>query len=274
MHLNNLFSASSLFLILSWVRTLMFLLLVQDVPVSFGQENVDSSNCSVLNFTCGDLIKNISYPFWGNLRPPYCGMPGYKLDCLDGGITEIEIVSEKYRVLGIDQGNKIMTITRNDFLGEDDACLADGFDTITPNFTLFNYPPDKLTLNYGCPAFPGSNTFPNKFNCETNETSNTDAYYWSGILASAGINSPPNSVRCWKSIEVPVTVTALRRLSNDPSTTTLSSVLRAGFDVGYSDAGCHDCMKNGGECRYSSASLTCFCPSSVTNRTLCSVPGT
>ncbi|OVA04953.1 Protein kinase domain [Macleaya cordata] len=317
------------FLIISLV---IFLLLVQDVPVSFGQGNVDLSNCSVLNFTCGDRFTNISYPFWGNQRPHYCGLPGYKLDCVDDGVnTEIEILSEKYRVLGIDQLRNIMKIIRKDFLDEDDACPADGFDTITPDFNLFNYPPDNLTLYYGCPAFSGSNAFPNKFICQTNETSNTDAYYWSKTLAG-GI-SPPNPSICLKSIEVPVMDPTLRRLAADPTNITILSsilregfdvnysdvadsvtgcyecvnnggecryslasvpsftcfctsnvtkrticsptvpVLRAGFDVGYSDAGCHDCMKNGGECRYSSASVSCFCPSSVTNRTMCSVPG-
>ncbi|EEF37522.1 conserved hypothetical protein [Ricinus communis] len=47
------------------------------------------SNCAL--FSCGNM-SSISYSFWGNRQPDYCGLPGFSIDC-EEGISILDIMS-------------------------------------------------------------------------------------------------------------------------------------------------------------------------------------
>nr|XP_016503749.1 PREDICTED: uncharacterized protein LOC107821804 [Nicotiana tabacum] len=63
-------------------------------------------------FSCSS-IRNITYPFTGGDRPDYCGLPDFKLRCMDNH-TEFTHHSLTNRVLSTNQSSRTMTIARLD----------------------------------------------------------------------------------------------------------------------------------------------------------------
>ncbi|KAF6171466.1 hypothetical protein GIB67_017990 [Kingdonia uniflora] len=117
------------------------------------------SECSE-SFKCGDDA--YSYPFWGNNRLQYCGVPGFQLNCRDSSTTQIEIRNsngfvQTFIVLNITEAYQIMTIVRSDLwylgLGYCTSAFIESYSTGSEYFNYLKKVPGtlKYTLFYGCP---------------------------------------------------------------------------------------------------------------------------
>ncbi|XP_022955452.1 LEAF RUST 10 DISEASE-RESISTANCE LOCUS RECEPTOR-LIKE PROTEIN KINASE-like 1.3 [Cucurbita moschata] len=104
-------------------------------------------DCSLV-FNCGKII-DVGFPFWGEDRPPSCGVPKLKLTCKDN-VVEIEMMQVKYRVLQVDLSKKTLKIARDDYF--DGICPDTRLKNTTLNPNLFEMGNGyvNLTLLYGC----------------------------------------------------------------------------------------------------------------------------
>ncbi|KAI3987533.1 hypothetical protein MKX01_003219 [Papaver californicum] len=186
----------------------------------------------------------------------------------------MEILSETFRVLAIDQENKAARITRKETMDDDDDACPSKFHNTTLNSSLFSYAPSvvNLTLYFDCHTLSNfsSHPLPLKFKCGINNTGSstpaTDAYY---VISntSGGSTSMVLVSSCGRSVEVPVMGSAMRGLNDNPSS--LLRVLKEGFEVSYVASAiltdmkfCLNCSASGGTCGYYDDStvkrLTCF----------------
>ncbi|KAJ6371032.1 hypothetical protein OIU77_001525 [Salix suchowensis] len=144
-------------------RFIIFLIITfVHVPSSaFANDDELYVNCGDL-FDCGD-IKGVGYPFSGSDTPDYCGHPELKLDCSDQD-PEITIQKLTYKVLGINNQSRTLSVARKDYA--ENICPTLLLNTTwIPN--LLNYTSDdhNITIYYGCPAqgapsFANSSQFP------------------------------------------------------------------------------------------------------------------
>ncbi|KAL2896234.1 LEAF RUST 10 DISEASE-RESISTANCE LOCUS RECEPTOR-LIKE PROTEIN KINASE-like 1.3, partial [Bienertia sinuspersici] len=166
---------------LSVIILIIFILLISFV--TFTRSNDEHFlNCSQ-PFDCGS-IRNLSYPFWGENRASYCGIPEFKLHCQDNKIPTITISSQKYRILAADVSAHKLTVARADFW--DDLCLSSLVNTnITDSHFELALTSSYLTLFYGCPfASMTRLRFPKLDVCRTN-----DVFLDSEMYNEQGINT-------------------------------------------------------------------------------------
>ncbi|GKV23573.1 hypothetical protein SLEP1_g33282 [Rubroshorea leprosula] len=83
------------------------------IPSLDAEDDAGFTECSQ-PFNCGSF-KNLSYPFWGDRRPQYCGEDGYKLRCNENVQHPVmEINGLDFFVIGINQSGTppMMTLSR------------------------------------------------------------------------------------------------------------------------------------------------------------------
>ncbi|XP_058009885.1 LEAF RUST 10 DISEASE-RESISTANCE LOCUS RECEPTOR-LIKE PROTEIN KINASE-like 1.2 isoform X1 [Hevea brasiliensis] len=216
------------------------------------------SNCAP--FSCGN-ITDISYPFWGNNQPEYCGRPGFKIDCKEE-VATLDILSLKYQVIAINPDTQILRIARLDLLTS--ICLRQYFNT-TLNLTLFNYTSNDVvdaTLFYNCELSPESLAF-NEFSCPINNVPR-DAY-----LMVPTVSRNEFLLGCNISIAIPILARAVQGLLR--AELTVIQVLNQGFEVRWilDQVQCGDCLRSGGRCGYNWTvnQFSCFCPDQAYSRT-------
>lgn len=224
------------------------------------------ANCD-RTFSCGS-ITNVTFPFHGGDRPPYCGLPDFALSCRDGNTTELSHSSAAYRVLRLDQAQKSLLLARSDLYNN--TCPSD-FRNVTLNPAYFSY---NLTLNEDLTMFYGCNTSllnsgsssvglritrDNRIKCNSTDLNFTGAFYWVGPVPSDPILS---IISCNISVSVPMLRAAGDRLTN--STMSLGEALMQGFDASYSvqdEILCAECNSLRGQCGFNAATaqLICIC---------------
>lgn len=234
-------------LLLCAFMTVIFLVF----PVPLWASDVRYTECG-RPVQCGS-IQNITYPFWGSPRPPYCGLPEFKIECQDE-VPVIQIMSESFRVLKINHDNHILRLTRLDLYN---GTCPSRFLNTTMNY-LFSYSPHfgNLTLFFGCSsASPALAS--NKFSCRRNNTSSIET----GYFTIGSIPTDGNLGNCNVSITVPVLPSAVSALINNSAS--LEQVLNDGFQVLWiiDDTACSECMGSGGRCGYNTSHFQpiCFC---------------
>ncbi|PIA33374.1 hypothetical protein AQUCO_04100062v1 [Aquilegia coerulea] len=239
-----------------------------NIWLSFCAEDSKYFTCAK-PFECGDM-KNITYPFWGNGRPEYCGHPDFQLKCRKDKSVEIEIQSQNYRVLHFNYLRRTLRLIPLSNYGGD----CPRFYNISLNMNIFNYSrptTQTLTLFYNCPSIPNLLT---NFTCSIN--ANTNGYNYLGKLDLTPQLKPPIF-----SILIHSIVRILEQKSGENfstlqnsflcynfvndygPTSSLEEVLRNGFEVVYvTDVPiCNECETSGGRCGYDqiSAQPICFC---------------
>ena len=220
-------------------------------PVPLWASDVRYTECG-RPVQCGS-IQNITYPFWGSPRPPYCGLPEFKIECQDE-VPVIQIMSESFRVLKINHDNHILRLTRLDLYN---GTCPSRFLNTTMNY-LFSYSPHfgNLTRFFGCSsASPALAS--NKFSCRRNNTSSIET----GYFTIGSIPTDGNLGNCNVSITVPVLPSAVSAIINNSAS--LEQVLNDGFEVLWiiDDTACSECMGSGGRCGYNTSHFQpiCFC---------------
>lgn len=152
-------------------------------------------------FECGDF-HNISYPYWGDPLPSYCGLPEFQLECQDG-FPVLHIMSKRFRVLLIDhEKHNLLRLARLDLY--DNNCPS-GYVNTTLSY-LSAMPPDfgNLTGFYGCSSVTPA-LASNTFSCRHNDSSTETGFYTIG-----SIPTDENNRTCNESITVPVLQTAAK----------------------------------------------------------------
>ncbi|KAL4573391.1 hypothetical protein LXL04_020194 [Taraxacum kok-saghyz] len=228
---------------------------------SLGQDIQQFRDCSTKFYTCGEATTYISYPFWGNERPSYCGLQGFRLTCREDNITTVQIMNTTFRVIRIDQNNSKVSLALDDLQGDEPACSlrqTDSINTTTFQYTLFSYVPNGsliLGLYFSCEEDVVRSIPTRKIlNCSADE----------GDRGSFFENTPiPVRNRCERVIGVPVSMDAFDAF-NRRETMSLEELLWQGFEMEYRvDGGgiCSRCQSTGGTCGsyFNSSGPSCMC---------------
>ncbi|XP_057783921.1 LEAF RUST 10 DISEASE-RESISTANCE LOCUS RECEPTOR-LIKE PROTEIN KINASE-like 1.4 [Salvia miltiorrhiza] len=227
-----------LFSILIWLTIILL-----NLPPISCFSNDSYTRCGA-PFNCGKLT-GIGFPFWGRDRPAECGYAALKLDCENGTAATIQINDVKYRVLELNQGEKILKIARDDLLQS--LCqpqLAN--TTLDPRIFAYASSYVNLTFLYGCPPvhFP----VPYPFECAVKGIKERSGYVEFGSQVSG---------TCHASVVVPVSYASLFNFKD------LTALIAEGFEVRFAvdSGGCTDCQRSGGRCGYNDAGkkFVCFC---------------
>ncbi|XWS48277.1 hypothetical protein CRYUN_Cryun13aG0061400 [Craigia yunnanensis] len=152
----------------------IFILII--FPVAYSHDNDQFLECNE-TFNCG-TIHGIGYPFWGSVRPRYCGHEGFKLICEENQFPVMNINAQRFRVLNISQTGT-MSIAPVEIW--EDPC-PERFHNFSLNHNLFDFAATirNLSIFYGCPLedeIPSQN----RFTCITS-SDNSYAYYLSESL--------------------------------------------------------------------------------------------
>ncbi|KAL4570004.1 hypothetical protein LXL04_025653 [Taraxacum kok-saghyz] len=239
--------------------------------LSLGQGIQQFRDCSTKFYTCGQATTYISYPFWGNERPSYCGLQGFRLTCREDNVTTLQIMNTTFRVIRIDQNNYKLALALDDLRGDEPACSlrqSNSVNTTTFQYTLFSYVPNGsliLGLYFSCEEdVVRSIPTRQRLNCSADE----------GGRGSFFENIPiTGSDRCERVIGVPVSVTAFDAF-NRSETMSFEELLWQGFEMEYRvDNGgiCSRCQITGGTCGsyFNSSGPSCMCPDGF-SRLVCS----
>nr|TKS00421.1 putative receptor-like protein kinase [Populus alba] len=233
---------------MSWFITLIAMIFICGSTIVFANDDERYVNCSN-SFDCGD-IKGVGYPFWGSNRPDYCGYPELKLNCSD---QDLEITIEKltYKVLGIDNQTRTLSVARKDYA--EYICPTLILNTTwIPN--LLNYTSDdqNITIYYGCPT-QGAPTslFVPQFPCNINATEMTGyftAFANLSVLGSSASSLTGYLATCKDSIKVPVRESAFQQILSTRTAAQLLEGLNEGFGLEWnaSNSLCDTCQLSGG----------------------------
>ncbi|GAA0174909.1 hypothetical protein LIER_28196 [Lithospermum erythrorhizon] len=239
-------------------HVIIIALFIIHIPQAICQDNDNYESCGKL-ISCGS-VQNVGYPFFGEGRPEKCGYPGFRLTC-ESGIPFIKIEGLTYRVLGIDDAGKILSISREDLYSN--LCPSLLFNT-SLDLNIFHYGvvQQNVTLFYGCSQIPGQikSLSENQFECDNVTRTKSLGFY----LTSQGLASNFSSnMNCDASISVPVNLALAQNLTNlISSADELREVLASGFQVQWSASNeiCEECSLSGGRCGYNSSlsSIVCY----------------
>ncbi|GMY15302.1 LEAF RUST 10 DISEASE-RESISTANCE LOCUS RECEPTOR-LIKE PROTEIN KINASE-like 2.7 [Fagus crenata] len=256
---------------LSSLVTLSFFFFFTILPPSYCIEDELFVQCGQ-TYNCGD-IKNISFPFWGDDRSEYCGLPGFQLECHDGKYPTIRFEELEFRVLHINTWLHTMTIARLDLLNI--ATCPQKLLNTTLDFNIFDYVPatdQNLTLFYDCSPrvdIPVQNSF----NCSLEVGVTYNAYFVDESLWSI---QEELIVECKRNFKVPILRSAPINES-EGGVPALQKVLNRGFDVEYlRDLSliCSACVESGGECGSNfTHRFACYCRDGVQSH-VCLIRGT
>ncbi|XP_021865799.1 LEAF RUST 10 DISEASE-RESISTANCEUS RECEPTOR-LIKE PROTEIN KINASE-like 1.2 [Spinacia oleracea] len=249
--------------LLNLIKSIFFIILYNNVDPSFSLQHYRGSQYEACIFntstTCGKSSFKISYPFWGNGRPEYCGHPGFNLSCHRSNL-KIKIMSRMYNVLSINYNTSTLRIVSEGF--SQGECPQPGhllYNT-TLDLDLFNYTSNvrNASLYYDCPELKHLGGAPFSFDCKGSYLNRlsflviTDS--WEHELGDI----------CGIKLYVPVFRNAYEDLVFHPSSR-IGDVLKRGFEVKWViDQGqCQDCYISGGCCGYnmSLGQSICFCQS-------------
>lgn len=234
------------------ILTIVFFLTA--LPQYYSQNNDTFSICSQ-SFSCGSL-RNVSYPFWGGNRPHFCGSLGFKLSCMHNQITSIQVGSQNFNVLNINQTASTMRMVRTDFVY--DHCSSN-FTNTSLSASPFHFLPtvQNLSIFYQCPSW--NSTVGNTFTCQND--SNKHAFY---VVNGTQLQQLPGLKKnCRVSIQVQVSQDVV--LDSGNGVEALKNVLDGGFDVKFDaewSSQCRTCKESGGVCgtnEKDSSQFSCYC---------------
>ncbi|KAH7859066.1 hypothetical protein Vadar_031114 [Vaccinium darrowii] len=190
--------------------TTTFFIILVSVAIStcYSQDDDKYTTCA-RNFSCGQHFQEVSYPFWLDDHPQYCGHPSFELKCQNNEYPTIEINNRTFHVREITQFNHIITIASLDL-----------WDTYCPqelhNFTFDNLLSsgpmnENLFMFYNCTSQMPT-VFPNSLPCETGGTESR-VFYAVEPLYNALENSQKATIPCSQSLKVPVLGATVEEIS-------------------------------------------------------------
>ncbi|XP_021772675.1 LEAF RUST 10 DISEASE-RESISTANCE LOCUS RECEPTOR-LIKE PROTEIN KINASE-like 2.5 [Chenopodium quinoa] len=254
--------------------TCIFLLLAV-VPLSNSQSPLYAA-CS-LSYSCGRIL-NVGYPFWGDNRPSFCGVPEFKLSCNnDSSFPTMKISSSILQVLDINTSLHTITISSSNLYNK--CYLQDtSSSAILPTLKLSqNIDYRNISLFYGCNSSCDSRNDSKTFSCSNDDGVNGTAYYFDNASGISSFNN--SSCSCNYSATFYVDNKAVYELSRSTDAS-LRSVLNKWSIVKWNYmanvAACSKCEESGGRCgsseEFFSDQLVCYCRDGR-RALICSEPG-
>ncbi|XP_061350614.1 LEAF RUST 10 DISEASE-RESISTANCE LOCUS RECEPTOR-LIKE PROTEIN KINASE-like 2.3 [Gastrolobium bilobum] len=243
--------------------TISFIFLLTTLLQSHSKvEDTKYSVCS-RPYNCGE-VSNISYPFWGQNRPHYCGSTEQlKLNCEANQDTSFQFDTQNFRVLRIDTLSKTMRLVRTDLVYDD--CSSDLTNTSLSS-KIFEFPEDvhNITIFYGCPT--GFSLGGNNFTCKDDTK-----YRIAGAQFGFYVKMTESLLQQYPELETCATrihVLVYREipLDSDGGIDSLRKAAANGFDVFYNiadDGECTSCMESKGACGTNDTAkdqFSCHCP--------------
>ncbi|KAF5748006.1 hypothetical protein HS088_TW05G00738 [Tripterygium wilfordii] len=223
------------------------------------QTVADNYSACSNQFQCGKITAG--YPFFGGDRPAGCGNPGLKLSCRNNNKARININNLTYQVLGIDEGNQILRVAREDYLnsGLTGFCSSELANT-TLDSSLFEFDSGvgNITLYYGClPSIAQAFRLPSVCNK-------------SGLVYAVYAQSGESwNADCSDHVIVPTSEAIVIPILD---ISTLERALNDGFQVRWKVDGeaCRECSDSEGACGIDSSNQTvCFCPNQTSPLKTC-----
>lgn len=204
---------------------------------------------------CANIPK-MSYPFWGSIRPDYCGHPAFHLKSCGGEVAEITIMSHTYRVLEVNQMERTLRVARADL------CPAGRNPTFdTAHFDYFFYGTKPVWLYYNCEGsgHPSRGRMYQIF-CYFNQTQASNDYLdqQNNNNYLAFLNSHYYYYYAYRSCKG-----SGYAYGTYDDNYELNKRLNSGFELEWKADNilCDDCQVSGGLCGYDSASgkFSCHC---------------
>lgn len=240
------------FLCIAFLSFVVFL----TIPLSNG-EDTKFKACDTL-YSCGK-IKNLGYPFWGDDRPKFCGIPDFKLSCNDQdhqptmNALHTDYVQVPVDVFRINTSSNTIVFSLDKLLN---TCHLEPYKNLTMLPTLKldgNY--RNITVFYGCKGTESSffKYHPKKsFNCYKYDGTKDIAYYFD---RQSDINKiAKRSQLCKNNVTFLVNERGLDELG-------ANWLVTAEYKVNSST--CSQCEKSGGRCGssddQSSDNFLCHC---------------
>lgn len=227
--------------------TITFILIY--IPGSLCQDDEQFSKCGE-PLRCGNM--DIDYPFWGKDRPNYCGgHSSFEIKC-ENDIPKIAFESTKYKVIGIHNPSRILTLARDDLLSNNICLDRPENDSLDLNTFSYVSSDQNITLYFRCSLLGGFQMPTSyRFTCSGN------------LFGIYTVGSPFDltSVTCQNQIIVRVNRTNAVALDSDKaSEQLLKTAIAGGFSVSWMpsiDSKCLQCDISGGRCG-SNPSFTAF----------------
>ncbi|XP_074277322.1 LEAF RUST 10 DISEASE-RESISTANCE LOCUS RECEPTOR-LIKE PROTEIN KINASE-like 2.7 [Silene latifolia] len=234
---------------ISFVISVILLVL----PTSISVDNSYEA-CSSALFSCGKIVSDVGYPFWGGERPKYCGHPSLQLQCLAsdmGDQVQLVINQDKhaiYDVISMKLDHRNITLVLRGYEGI--TCTT--FSKEYSEFFNFTSNDESITLIYNCPKHLSMGNLHDPVPCFGFPTHNYEAYYVHNMSAIKEYAS------C-SSFEFPVLKDQLD-LYNQGKLGAFTRVLKHGFEVRYKySSDSINCTSWGGTCGSSDHSdFVCF----------------
>ena len=213
------------------------------MPTSLRADSNEYSKCNNSTLSCGS-ITNLTYPFWGENRPKYCGEPNLEITC-ENGFPKFSVGSVKYRILAWDIKTQNLKVAMDDYFDSvTSICSSDDYKNNTLDNTVFQYDDGNIvnvTLLYNC-STPLSNSFKPLQNCSP------DVYFAQYM---------PNNVPCMN-VVFPVTKAEAQVVASNPSA--IQGVLQQGLGLKWASyEECNKCVESGGACGNDGGQFACFC---------------
>ncbi|KAJ8567452.1 hypothetical protein K7X08_019660 [Anisodus acutangulus] len=237
--------------------TLFFSLILIHVPQ--GSTNPEFYQTCGNTYSCGD-IAGLSYPFRSVNDPPFCGYPGFELNCNQDISTTMVIKNMKYRIVDVFPTTQTIRIVREDIM--ESTCPVDLVNT-TLDYSLFDYAAGytNLTFLYNCPV--------SSYSAETGVIACRNSKYHN-VFVLPGAVGPG---KCNASVTVPVLQVSAATVGSLNSSG-LGQLIREGFDIRWKidSKACSKCTEKKGRCVYDDymKQTTCFCPPGSPYESACS----
>lgn len=242
---------------------IIFILALTNLQASLCRQSKEFKICSQ-TFNCGNLT-GITYPFYGQDRPDYCGHPGFELlECAQSQLPKLMIKSQKFLVIGINSTSSTITIAREDYYQRAGCPSSSNIANITIDFTRFQYTTvnQNITLLYSscgsvCTSAPlKAMTFP----CPVTATQNFEVCYLTKKMMS---DHNISESTCPNRLFLPVHRSDNMAIDNSGQVMQVSFAAWHGFELKWSadNALCAQCLASGGQCGHDwiSNKFFCFC---------------
>ncbi|XVF53878.1 hypothetical protein PTKIN_Ptkin05aG0135000 [Pterospermum kingtungense] len=223
------------------IFSILFLLI--SFHVSYADDDIHFTSCP--SFHCGNLGISISYPFWTDSRPAYCGYgnEAYKLKCIPENQPPVMTLgSQEFQVMNLNQSGGLITIRRMEF-GDNYTCPQEILINNAFNYTETS---ENITLFYNCRSRGLAYT------CKENGRERSVSWF------------KTNEYECddGEKVEIPVGKKAFDELMNGFAS--LNETLLEPFDMKYFayDDYCKQCKDSGGRCgskQDSPLTFLCYC---------------
>ncbi|XP_077244672.1 LEAF RUST 10 DISEASE-RESISTANCE LOCUS RECEPTOR-LIKE PROTEIN KINASE-like 1.2 isoform X9 [Tasmannia lanceolata] len=197
--------------------------------------------------TCGNNV-NISFPFWIDTQPSYCGYPGFHLTCKNNESILDMSKNNDYYIRDIFYTNQSISVLS---VGSLDNNCPRLFHNLTLDRTPFHLTPSTLNVSFflNCTHLPPQTYIYFKISsCVPTET----RYSFATFEEYGGLG-------CESMVIAPIRADAVPLFPGYLDG--YSEFMKKGFVLEWTANNCSICAKSGGRCGFNGTSqFVCFCP--------------